>query len=114
MVGAARVDVRLLIHTFFGETSSTSLFDTTDRGANSVMSILSFANSSLCFNSSHSLPLSPLRPRPLMRTSAHSPNIFLPWSRNVSLPPFSALTASSPGSTKSHVPSSQMMTFPAP
>jgi len=102
----------LLCHWCFGSTSSTSRFEITDRGATSVTSIFSFAYSSRCLSSSHSFPLSPYFP--LIFTSAHSPNIFLPYIRNVSFPLLSALTGSSPGSMNSHVPLSQMMTFPAP
>ena len=90
IVGALRdAAFRLLTQTFSGPTSSTSWFETTERGATSVTSTFSFANSSRCLSSSHSLPLSDF-PRPLMRTSAHSPNIFFPYSRNVSFPDFSA------------------------
>jgi hypothetical protein len=62
-------------------------------------------------SSSHSFPFGE---RPLIFTSAHSPNIFFPYIRKASFPPFSAFTGSSPGSMNSHVPSSQMITFPAP
>ena len=103
-VGALReAAFRLLCHTFAGFTSSMVLFETTERGATAVTSILSFANSSRCLRSNHSLPLSD-DDLPRIFTSAHSPNIFLPLSRNVSFPDFSAATGSSPGSTNSHVP----------
>jgi len=104
-------DLRSLSHVVDASTSSSVRFETTDLGATLVTSTFSLANSSRCLSSSHSFPLGDL---PLMRTSAHSPNIFLPISRKVSFPPASALTGSFPGSTNSHVPVSQMITFPAP
>ena len=104
---------RLLCQMFSGLTSSTVRFETTERGATVVTSTFSFANSSRCLSSSHSFPLSDFE-RPPIFTSAHSPNIFLPYIRNVSLPERSAFTGSSPGSMNSHVPWSQMMTLPAP
>jgi len=102
---------RLLSQTFSPPISSTSRFETTERGAISVTSNFSDAYSSRCLSSSHSFPFGE---RPRMRTSAHSPNIFFPYSRNVSLPDVSAATGSSPGSMNSHFPWSQMMTCPAP
>jgi hypothetical protein len=92
---------RLLCQIRPAPTSSTSLPETTDCGATSVTSILSFAYASRCLISSHSLPFGE---RPLIFTSAHSPNIFFPYSLNVSLPEARALTGSSPGSMNSHVP----------
>jgi hypothetical protein len=113
-VGAFRdVDLRLLSQTFSLPISSTFRFETTERGATAVTSTSAFANWSRCLSSSHSFPLSDFD-RPPIFTSAHSPNIFLPARRNVSLPERSALTGSSPGSMNSHVPWSQMMTLPAP
>jgi hypothetical protein len=91
----------LLSQTFSPPISSTRRFDTTERGATSVTSSLSDAYWSRCLSSSHSFPFGD---RPWMRTSAHSPNIFLPYSRNVSFPDFSAATGSSPGSMNSHSP----------
>jgi hypothetical protein len=85
--------------------------ETTDRGATSVISTAALANSSRCLSSSHSFPFGV---RPLIFTSAHSPNIFFPNMRNVSFPAASAFAESFPGSMSSHVPWSQMITFPAP
>jgi hypothetical protein len=102
---------RLLIQTRSPPTSSTSFCETIERGATSVTSMRSFAHSSRCFSSSHSFPFGE---RPWMRTSAHSPNIFFPYRRNVSLPLFNAFTGSSPGSMNSHSPLSHTITFPAP
>jgi hypothetical protein len=97
---------RLDSHTFSELTSSTSRFDTTERGATFVTSTSAFANASRCLSSSHSFPLSEdfddFDARPPIFTSAHSPNIFLPNIRNVSFPDFSAATGSSPGSMNSH------------
>jgi hypothetical protein len=75
------------------------------------MSILSVAYLSRCFTSSHSFPFGE---RPLILISAHSPNIFFPSSRSLTSPSSSAFTGSSPGPMNSHVPWSQMITFPAP
>jgi len=91
----------LLCQVRVGSTSSNIRFDTTDRGATSVTSISPFAYWSRCLSNSHSFPFGE---RPLMRTNAHSPNIFLPYMRKVSLPAASAFTGSSPGSMNSHVP----------
>jgi hypothetical protein len=91
--------------------SSTVRSETIERGASSVTSTSVLANSSRCFSSSHSFPLLP--GRPLIFTSAHSPNIFFPYIRKASLPDRTPLTGSS-GSVSSHVPLSQMMTFPPP
>src|SRR5687768_7060749 len=114
IVGALRAAAfRLLIQTFSGSTSSTVRPETTDCGATVVTSTFSFAYSSRCFSSSHSLPLSDFE-RPPILTSAHSPNIFFPNILKVSLPDFRAFTGSSPGSMNSHVPLSQMITLPAP
>ena len=109
-VGAPRVDLRLLSQTFSAPISSTPRFETTEFGATSVTSTSAFAQASRCLSSSHSLPFGE---RPLIFTSAHSPNIFFPYILYASFPFFSPATASS-GSVSSHVPSSQMMTFPAP
>jgi hypothetical protein len=116
MVGAFLPDaeaVRLLCQVRFDDPiSSTVKLETTERGASSVTSTSGFANSSRCFSSSHSFPLLP--GGPLIFTSAHSPNIFLPNMRKVSLPDRSAFTGSSPGSMNSQPPLSQMMTLPPP
>jgi len=112
-VGARRDDaLRLLSHVRSPPISSTSLFEITERGATSVTSTSALAYWSRCLSRSHSFPLP--SERPLIFTSAHSPNIFFPYRRNVSLPPFTAFTGSSPGSMNSHCPLSQMMTLPAP
>jgi hypothetical protein len=113
-VGARRSDDdpgRLLSQIRSPPTSSTSLFEMIDRGATAVTSTLSFANLSRCLTSSHSFPFGD---RPLIRNNAHSPNIFLPYILNFRSPCSRALTGSSPGPMSSHVPLSQMMTFPAP
>ena len=53
-VGAFRDEaLRLLSHTFSPPTSSTSLFEITERGATLVTSTFSFANWSRCLSSSH-------------------------------------------------------------
>jgi hypothetical protein len=78
MVGAFLPDSaagRLLCHVRSDPTSSTSLSEMIDRGATSVTSTLSLAKPSRCLSSSHSFPFGD---RPLIFTSAHSPNIFLP------------------------------------
>jgi hypothetical protein len=60
---------------FSAPISSTSRLEMIDRGATSVMSTFGFAYLSRCLISSHSFPFGD---RPLIFTSAHSPNIFLP------------------------------------
>jgi len=103
---------RLLCHVRFDDPiSSTVLSETIERGATSVTSTPGLANSSRCLSSSHSFPLLP--GRPLILTSAHSPNIFFPYIRKASFPDVIPLTGSS-GSVSSQVPLSQMMTFPPP
>jgi hypothetical protein len=110
-VGARRpVALRLLSQTFSAPISSTPRFETTEFGATSVTSTFELAHSSRCLSSSHSFPFGD---RPLIFTSAHSPNIFFPNIRKASFP-FRSPSLASSGSVSSHVPWSQMMTFPAP
>jgi len=51
--------LRLLSQMLSPLTSSTSWFETTERGATSVTSISSFAYASRCLSRSHSLPFEP-------------------------------------------------------
>jgi hypothetical protein len=78
-VGARRPNdaFRLLCQIRSPSISSTPRFEMIELGATSVTSMFAFANSSRCLSSSQVLPRSDLS-RPLIFTSAHSPNIFFP------------------------------------